>query len=408
MKTRFLFLFLFVFASFFYFYNFKQRIVFGPEQGLSLLVSADYINKDFSLLGLPNVRRVTDSGHMLFSGSLFNYVLVPQLLLFNYDPVILTLLNALFIFLTSVLTTIVAYKLYGKKTGFFVGIFMFFNALMIYHATFIWILNALPLIGLATFILITKLKNHWAAVLLIGILSGIGFNLQYMYIFTAVPLFFYLLYISKKRFRNSLLFVLGAIIGNFPMVLFDIRNDFYHLRTLIEYFFNTTQKPEQSSISYYHFLQLLPVFAIAFGYGLSKIKSKVLISFLVCMYFLLNFKSDFFNLNSAVNMPSGMTYDDYNEAAQLISNNLPEKFNVTSLLEKDSPRAYPLRYLLTYKYKNNPMDIEQYQESDTLYVLAREDIFLKSNQYEVASFDKGTAQSIGEVGDGIKVIKLSK
>lgn len=66
-------------ATWLRFTNFYHRILFGPEQALSLIVSSEQI-EHFTLLGLPNLQRVTSNGHILYSGSLFNYSLIPFLL----------------------------------------------------------------------------------------------------------------------------------------------------------------------------------------------------------------------------------------------------------------------------------------------------------------------------------------
>jgi len=93
------------------FYNFTDRINFGPEQAISLLVSSDYINEKFSLLGLPSTQRTTSFGHIIFYPPIFNYSLIPLLILFNYQPIGITAYFAVLNILTGLLIYLAVNKI---------------------------------------------------------------------------------------------------------------------------------------------------------------------------------------------------------------------------------------------------------------------------------------------------------
>ncbi len=94
------------------FYNFSERITFGPEQAISLLVSADYINEKFSLLGLPSTQRTTSHGHIIYYPPVFNYSLIPLLLLLNYDSALITTYFAFLNIITGFILYIILNEYY--------------------------------------------------------------------------------------------------------------------------------------------------------------------------------------------------------------------------------------------------------------------------------------------------------
>jgi hypothetical protein len=383
-------------------------MVFGPEQALSLSVSAEYLKK-FSLLGLPNLQRFTSSGHVLYSGSLFNYTLVPLLVLFRNDPYPITILNAGLLLATGAVLWWVTKYIRDEKTAFLTTFLFIFNCFIIYHSTFIWILNYLPLVGALSILFLTKFRHHLLAPLVLGILAGVGFNLQYLFLPTALLVFIYLLLTTKKRVQTAGLFLLGAVLGNLPMVIFDLKNQGYHLQTLLTYIKETSFSPGQSKISYYHFLHLWPAFALVGAIALTKIfaRSRYIAAAILIAYLTLNLLSPYVNFFGPVGMPKGMTYQNYVDAAQVIAQNQPSNFNVTSLLENDSARSYPLRYLLTYRFGLTPLGVEAYQAADSLYALARSNDLKTNTQYETSFFDTKNPIELSKIGE-IGIYKLKR
>lgn len=395
------------------FYNYPQRINFGPEQGLALLTSGDYLNNGFSLLGQKTFLRTTSVGHVLFSGALYNYSLVPLLLLFNYQPLPITICFTLLNILTGLAFYFVVKKIFGLKSAEFSLIIFLFSDLMIFHSMFIWILDYLPLIGILSLYYFWRYRKQssWQFALILGILSGVGVNLEYIYLFTAALVFFLILIFSKNKFRDSAIFILGCGLGDFTMVLFDLKHDFYYTRTLWQYFIDTLKNPGQSQLSYYHFLNWFPILYLAAGKFLSLMyqKSKVIAVFLVVIYVLFNLvNSEKVSFTKAVGMVPGMTYAKLDLAASKISSDQPENFNLSYLPDADF-RAYALRYLLTYVYKNKPQSLENYSSIRTLYVFAGNNYnFGEYQPWEVRAMNATKIDVLSRIDDNYSVYKLSK
>jgi hypothetical protein len=356
-------------------YNFDQRLIYGPEQGISLITSAKYLNEKFSLLGQIDLIRDTSDHHTIFSGSLFNYSLVPLQLLFNYDPFLITLY---FCFL-NLFSGFVLYYLFRKKLGFasavFSLVFFLFNARMIQHSLFIWIYNYTPLVFVLSLYLCWNYlqKPKKISAFLIGLLSGVGFNLLYPYLIIAL-VFFVLILIKKTPIRlvSIFVFLIGATIGNLPMILFDLKHQFYHLVTLWQYTLDVRQNPSKNQFTYYHLLPLYPLFALILGSITSLVFRfhKIAAILVVLIYVFLNLSSNTLNFSSSTGMLPGVTLNTFKKAASTIAaDQPPAKFNLAVLFDFDT-RAHPLRYLVDYVHHFKSQPVEQYTDLEALYVLA--------------------------------------
>lgn len=146
-KNNILLIVVFITAAAVRFYNFPNRITFWSEQARSLIVSANYIKVKPSLLGQEYFREDSNY-HIIYSGALFNYSLVPLLLISNYDPIKITVFFALLNIFTGLVIYLSAQKMISQKVALISTILFLFNDFMIYHSLFIWNYNFLPLIGI--------------------------------------------------------------------------------------------------------------------------------------------------------------------------------------------------------------------------------------------------------------------
>jgi len=403
---------LFSFALFIRLYNYENRFTFGPEQARSLVVSGNYIKDKLSFLGQEQFR-VTSQGHKLFSGALFSYSLVPLQLLFNFDPVPISIFFIILNVATGALLFFLVQKAFGFKTAFFSATLFLFSAHMINHSMFIWILNYYPAIGLlaAYFIYLFHKKEKSSLALLLGVVSGVGFNFHYLFLPFAMGIFVYLAVRSKKKVKSLALFLLGALIGNFTMIAFDVRHDFYHLRTLLEYSRDVFTGVGEKNASLFHLLNIWPLLAVIGGIALGRLfkKNRALALSVLAIYIFLNLFSNLVDLSKPVGMLEGLSYKDILAASDMIAEDATYgSFNVSSLLDFDK-RGYVLRYPLEFLYDRHPLGIEDYPVSDKLYVLAETNYnFDESGVWEVRIFDPFTVIKLGDVGQGYEVLRLDR
>lgn len=399
---------IFLFAALVRFYNFPNRVTFWSEQARSLIVSAEYLKKP-SLLG-QEYFRVDSNGHILYSGAIFNYSLVPLLLVSNYDPLRITVFFSLLNLFTGFIIYWVLKKLFNFKLAIISVALFLFNDFMIYHSLFIWNYNYLPLIGILSFYFLVRQwrKQTFRNLFILGLLSGLGVSLQFLYLLIAIPVLILSVWKSKKKFAGFLFFILGASIGNLPMLIFDLRHNFYHIRSLTQYLFDTLRGRSDAGFSYYYLLPFWPVFAIALGYITSKFYryNKLLAFIIIAAYLYFNLTSPRVSFTAPTGMPEGLNVKDVDNASRMIAQDIKGQFNVAEVLDFDK-RAYTLRYYLQYVYSRIPEGVTEYPDTKVLYVLAdRNYNFQRSNVWEITSGGDYRPSQLGMVGNGYAVYKL--
>lgn len=367
------------------FVNFGDRVTFWTEQARSLIVSSEYLQKP-SLLGQEYFRQ--DSfGHKIFSGALFNYLLVPLILITDGYPIPITSFFALLNIFTGILVYIFSNKIFNKKVATVSSLLFLFNDTMIYHSLFIWNYNFLPIVGLLIFYLSVKniKKSSFQNYFTIGLLSGFGINLQILFVILVPIIFLFNIRKNLHVIKKLTIFVLGLFLGNLPTVLFDLKHDLYHMRTLWQYFLDTLGGKSDAGISYYYFLPFWPIVAIFTAVLLQKHfkKNKVWIPIMVGIYIILNLFSPKVSFTRPLGMPEGITLDNMQQISEKIADESPEKFNVASTLDFDK-RAYVIRYFLRYIYNKSPKDEVSYTGLENLYVLSQKEYnFQSSDVWEI-------------------------
>lgn len=412
MKNYLLLFSIFAAALFIRFYNFGDRITFGPEQARSLIVSSNYIQDKPSLLGQEYFRS-NSVGHKLFTSAIFNYSLVPLLLVFKYDPYPITIYFGLLNIFTAIVVYVLTKKMFGKEISIISTFLFLFNSYMIYHSMFIWVLNYLPLLGILSIYYVWKLvkqKTTKFDLLYLGILSGIGFGLEYLYLLAILIIIYYILRYSKEKIKSVFLFVVGGAIGDFTQVIFDVKHNFYHLSSLWQYALDTFAGKSDAGFVYYHFLEFWPLVIIIFAMLLSIVyqRNKVLFYLLSLVYVFINLNSSLVNLNKPVGMENGLKYIDLKNASQIVSKKVSDNFNLVTLYDFDT-RAYTLRYFTQYIYGKKPQNDITYKEVSEIYVLANNNYdFEKDNPWELNVFKPYNVERLNDIGEGYALFKLTK
>jgi hypothetical protein len=287
-----------------------------------------------------------------------------------------------------------------------------FNDLMIYHSLFIWNYNFLPLLGILILYFSWKyIKScKYFDILLIGILCGVGISFQFLFAPIALFVFIYDVLKSKRKISAIILFGLGILLGNLPMVLFDLRHNFYNIGTLFQYLLDTLKGKSDASFAYYYLLPFWPVFAILGAYLLVKIIkwNKAFGAILISLYLFSNLTSLKVSFLNPTGMPEGLKVADIDRASKIIANDATKGFNVAEVLDFDK-KAYVFRYFTEFKYGKKPMGETEYQNLQLLYVLSQKDYnFKKSGVWEITSGGKYNVGKLSDIGEGYSIYKLTK
>ena len=355
------------------FYNFSDRVTFWSEQARSMVVSANYLNKP-SLLGQEYFRQDSNS-HTIYSGAMFNYFLLPLMIITNYDPIAVTVFFGLLNILTGIVIYLVVKKMSGFHEALFSTILFLFHDFMIYHSLFIWNYNFLPLCGVLLIYFYWKYGRHRKDTDLfwIGILCGAGISLQILFIPIAAMVLL-LVFAKKPSFKGIGLFLLGMALPSSPAILFDLRHNFYEARTLINFLTDTVKGTSDAAFSYYYLLPFWPLAAIIPGWILGKIyrNNKLLVTVVVLIYIYLNLTSAKVNFLKPSGMPDGLTVKEF-------------------------------------VYGKKPLGETEYENLERLYVLSPTGFnFNDTNIWEINASGLDKADLLSEVGSGYAVYKLSQ
>jgi 4-amino-4-deoxy-L-arabinose transferase-like glycosyltransferase len=163
-----------------------------------------------------------------------------------------------------------------------------------------------------------------------------------------------------------------------------------------------------------HYLGVVyPFLFLWFGYLFSKFISfnnkKGLIFFIGFLLFLGIQLSQFrFKSPNGWGMPSGWNMKATKESAKIIAKDASGSFNIANLLDGDT-RGYAYRYFLALSDKK-PLGVEEYPQSEILYVLTRVDKekVLNYPVWEIYSLGKTKIEKTWLVKDDIKIFKLIK
>jgi len=404
---------LFTVGTFLRLYNFQNRLIFGPEQAISLITASSYLDK-FSLLGEVNLQRTTSTGLNPFHGAYFNYFLVPFIILFKFNPLPITYFFLFLNLFTAYLFFRVSNKLFGKLIAVFALIYFLFSSKMIHHSLFIWNLNFLPLLGILVLWIFANLYKNRQKIIYpfwLGVIGGIGFGLQYLFLPFIIFIFALSVLLSKKKIQSIIAFVVGIIIGGLSMVIFDLRHDFYYTRTLWQYFIDSINNKVNGGIHYYDFMYLLPYLFLIYAAVttvLYKIWKPLCLIPLVIFVFI-NLNSPQINYQNSTGVAPGITLKVLESASAIIAaDNPPQKYNVVTLWDFDT-RAHTLRYFLTNYYKRSPQGVEEYKNIDVLYAFAPEDYNIDiPNVYELNQFFPYKITELSSNTAGYRLYKLTK
>ena len=406
-------LLLFVIGLFLRAYNFQNRLIFGPEQAISLITGAENLDK-FSLLGEINVQRSTSTGLNPFHGAYFNYFLIPFILLFNFQPLPITYVFLFLNLLTAFIFFRVTRKIFGETIAIFSLTYFIFSDKMIHHSLFIWNLNFLPLLGVLALWFLYKLKekpSDFSSPFWVGIINGVGFGLQYLFFPFIVLISGITIFLSKKKIDALALLIAGSVIGSLSMVIFDLRHDFYYVRTLWQILLDVLSHRVGGNVSYYDFMYILPFLFLFFSWITELLYKyyKPLCFFPIIIFIVINLKSPLINFQQSTGVIPGINLKAYESfSAEINKDNPPEKFNVATLWDFDT-RAYPLRYFLTYLYRKTPQGLEDYHDLDALYVAAPDSYDINHpSVFELNAYEPYQVIVLSSEVPGFKLYKLTK
>lgn len=193
--------------------------------------------------------------------------------------------------------------------------------------------------------------------------------------------------LNKFSFKYYLNLICGLCIGLSPLIVFELKHNFYNLHIVSLILSNGLTGTISWPFPSYYFLSLIPFLFLLTAIVLNKliIKNRFLAVIIISIFIFYSLRLITTPSTSGYTMPEGWNFPGYQKVSKIIVEENVDDFNVVSLLSGDM-RDYPLRFLLTVSY-HPPLPVEQYPQSLNLFVLARENQLIINNPvWEISSF----------------------
>ena len=257
-QKKFIFLSLFIliiFGGFLRLYKIKTLGTFHSDQAIELTHTLEILRGKLRLIGIKT------SISEVHNGAVMYYLLAPLLWLFKYDPVAGGILQSLLSLATIPLIFILGKKMANNLTGLMAAFFVAISPLLISYSRQT-LLAFYPLFFSALILLILNSlleKFSLKKTFLLGLLLGFSLQIHYLTItwFFLALISPYFLFKKKKKklFPFFILLISGFIAGLLPLIIFELRHDFFNTRMLFSYF----QENTSTAFSQQYFLKFWPL-----------------------------------------------------------------------------------------------------------------------------------------------------
>lgn len=369
-------------------YKFEQKTTYHLDQGLHLLETYQMVeDKKIRLIG-PMVSSKTFMDRGFFIGPQYYYVLAILGILTKWNPIsidiILLLIELGFIlYFTSWIK-----KKYGIVEALMVFSTLTFSRYFIIHSRFFWNPHFLLPLGILGIIFLDKYiqKNKIRYLACFGVLWGLAFGFHYSAVFWGIPLLV-ALFLNKKLFKwQTLIVPLSFILGDLPWFVFEIKHNFYNIRTM---WMVMIQSSTGGKMEPHYFVYPLGFF-ILFGIAwiLKRIKKNKIFIAVIWVLAISLLQIWMFDNQIPYGHPKGWNYLIQKEIVKkILENGCPKDFNVASTISSDT-RFHDLRFLLIAN-GCKPMGVEEYPKAEKLFLVAPIDRPPETETvWEVSSLDK--------------------
>ena len=387
-------LFIIIIGVFFFLriFHLEESVNFSTDQSLGMLETYHlYQAKKLTLIGQTG-SSWTEEGRYIFFGSLPYYIYMPVLYLANWQPLSI---SYLFIFLQFI-SLIILYRTITRvlkdwKLAIFFSFIFSLLPVVVEHSNYLWapnLLIPLSVILIALVIKFMKAKHHRFILSgLTGLVGGIGFYIHPSFILAVGIVFGWVAFRRKWNLASLLFFIGGLVLGISPLIMFDLRHDFYNIRTVLFIFSESPQGAHSSAAKFnpHYLFPVIPFVLYAFSVVLKKIQqvNRFIVPVIFTGLGIYSFLTVLSVPSHGFGMPEGWNYPGVRKAEKIILSENVNDFNLIDLLTGDV-RATSLRYLLIIDHKP-PKTVDEYPDTQRLFIYSRLPVeeILKGNLWEI-------------------------
>lgn len=368
---------------------------FSMDQGTEMLRAWEiWKNKEITMLGPTASPEV--NGRHFFNGSVVYYWLVGLGLLTRWEPVGIAWGLAIMSLISLGFWWLAVRSCWGEKTAWIMVLIWTLLPKAIDFGPLIWNPNMLLILTGPIAFFWTK-RNYVGLGIMLGLALQCHFQAGLIIILIGITMM-----LRKCGGIEWLKIIVGGIVGYAPLLIFDIRNNFYNIKTLGEWL--VTPKKD-FGVQEFYFLEFLPLLVALVAKFLTKNKSLirlVIIGLLSWSIYEVGF------LKQAKGMATDWRYIDLKKTGEIIKKEAGNNFNIVNTLSGDI-RFYPLRYWLIKEGKA-PMAENKYENMGEVWVvkynLQSTIINLQSEPWELEVNKDKKVAGTWKINDKVELVRL--
>jgi len=222
------------------FYRIRDLQTFRGDQAVELFGAYNILQGKFTLIGIKT------SVSEMRNGAVMYYLISPFLYLLNYDPTAGGITQSLLQLASIFIVYYLGKKAVNEKAGLLACFLIATSPLLVRYSRQT-MLAFYPLFFSGLSLLISYLLvQHFTKLrcFLLGVL--VGFTLQIHYsaiILLGTSLILPWIFLPKKLFKHYYFFLLlGFIVGFFPMLLFELRHEFFNSKMFLLFLFQQKRR----------------------------------------------------------------------------------------------------------------------------------------------------------------------
>lgn len=401
-------------ALFVRFWDYQKLLTFHLDPPFHLLEAREMVDlKKLRLIG-PMVTTKIIHGRGFFTGPTYYYLLAFLGIISSWNVVFITSFFTFLWIATFVLIFFWLAKRFDDWVVLSVYALLSFYPWLVPLSRVIWNTNPVPFFAVLLFWFLQKREKRRSNYFWSGLFFGLGISFHYSALLWVLVVFYYLIVEARAKsflISNWLFFLGGAIVGDFPFLLFEARHNFYNLGTVIFQIKNFDLSAGYNfGRDYYYILPTIPLICRLYGLILEKLKRLLNLKVIVfCQIILVSFF--LFRISGGrkwgVFMPDGWTLEKQKKVANLIVEDKEPGFEVAATISSDT-RFYDLRWWLKEE-SHEPMSVIDYDKTDILYLVAPESRPPeKETVWEVSALAPFREEKRIDLDDGIIFYKLRR
>lgn len=348
--------------------------------------------QELRLVG-PRVGSRQYLGREVFIGPQYYYLLAGLGAICNWDVVGITKFFSLVELIVFGWLAGWIVKKYGTVEGLVVGAGLVLSPYLIAHNRFIW--NPQPVLWLGLILVMALEKKKW---FWLGVVWGLAMSFHFSAILWAIPI---MVLIAKNMKEKWWLVGVGLVLADLPYLIFELRHNFYNLRTLTMIMLAGENKGTLEWHQVISPLLGLGLWLVVVGMKrINRAQAKLGIGMAVVGI------SYWGQRGMVTDQPRGWNYPEKTKAVEMIlDRGCPTNYNVASTIDGNT-RANDLRYLLTVK-NCPPMEPTEYPKMEKLFLVAPENRPVENEKvWEVTSGGKFEILKKEKLNDDINLYEL--